>query len=248
MKALRAPESSLWLKTLPSEQLLTLTDAKWQWAARLRLGMYVSPTESECPACKRVDAHSHDGWHSLACVRLSGRAMTDRHNAVLQTFARFCSLLQAPVRCEPAGLDHESNKRPDIQVALPTRTLLGDVTITHPATRTWSKLTTKHGVDAVGDMADARKAAKYAEMAAAIDMEFQAIVLYTYGGFHKSAISFIGKLTESLDPATCLISRAAFRQQLKQHIAIAVQRGTADIMIQDYQRQQLRLFPQLYRH
>src|SRR5271170_7399819 len=91
--------------------------------------------------------------------------------------------------------------------------------------RTWSKLTTKHGVDAVGDKADARKAAKYAEMAAAIDMEFQAIVLYTYGGFHKSAISFIGKLTESLDPATCLISRAGFRQQLKQHIAIAVQRG-----------------------
>lgn len=212
-------------------------------AGSLRLGMSVPPTETECLGCKQLDAYTRDSWHSLACVRLSGRAMTDRHNAVLHTLARFCSLLQVPVRCEPAGLHQDSNRRPDIQVALATGTLLGDVTIAHPATKSWAKVTNRHGVGAVGDTADARKTAKYGQMAKSIDMDFQAVVLYTYGGFHKSAMGFIDKLTGALDQATCIISRATFKRQLKQHIAIAVQRGNADIMIQDFQRQQQLLFP-----
>ena len=69
-------------------------------------------------------------------------------------------------------------------------------------------------------------------------MDFGSIVLYTYGGFHRSALSFINKLADSVDTATCLLSRADFKRTLLlQHIAIAMQRGNADIMIQDSQRQ-----------
>lgn len=157
---------------------------------------------------------------------------------MLEVLYRFCSLMQAPVRTEPSHLDHSSDKRPDIQVALAEGTLLGDVTIIHPSAKTSRKLAAKKGVEAVGDLSDARKMGKYAQIAANIDMEFLPIVLYTYGGFHKSALRFIDRLTESLDTATCLMSRADFKQELKKHIAIAVQRGTADIMIQDHQRQQ----------
>jgi hypothetical protein len=43
-------------------------------------------------------------------------------------------------------------------------------------------------------------------------------------------------MAESLDPACCLLSRAEWKRMLMQHIAIAVQRGNADIMIQASQR------------
>jgi hypothetical protein len=76
----------------------------------------------------------------------------------------------------------------------------------------------------------------YAAMAQAIDMEFIPFVLYTYGGFHSSALKVIQKMAESLDPACCLLSHTEWKRMLMQHIAIAVQRGNADIMIQASQR------------
>ena len=58
----------------------------------------------------------------------------------------------------------------------------------------------------------------------------------TTGGFHSSALKVIRKMAESLDPACCLLSRAEWKRMLMEHIAIAVQRGNADIMIQASQR------------
>src|ERR1700761_4624369 len=68
-------------------------------------------------------------------------------------------------------------------------------------------------------------------------MEFLHIVLYTYGGFHRTATKFIKSLVDSLDPATSLVSRSEFKQALKEHIAIALQRGNAELMIRASQRQ-----------
>ena len=70
-------------------------------------------------------------------------------------------------------------------------------------------------------------------MAEKLDMEFLAFVCYTYGGLHHSALSFIQKLGSAADPATCLTSYAHWKRDLKEEVAIAVQRGNADIMIHD---------------
>ena len=67
-------------------------------------------------------------------------------------------------------------------------------------------------------------------------MEFGAIVLYTYGGFHASALTFIQHMARAVDPATCLTSPSQWRRELMEHMAIAVQRGNAEIMITAAQR------------
>jgi hypothetical protein len=236
LHALKAAESSLWLQTLPTEARLTLTDAKWQWAAWLRLGVPVPVIADLCDGCKKSDAYSDYSWHSIACVGLSGRAITIRHNEVLQVIAHFCRLMQVTTLLEPAELCHAADKRPDIQVNLPDVTLLADVTISHPSNKTWRKVTAKRSVEAVGDHREAEKDDSYTSLAAANDMVFKAIVLYTYGGFHRSALAFIKQLADALDPLSCLLSRTEWMRALKAHIAIAVQRGNADIMIQDAQR------------
>jgi hypothetical protein len=162
--------------------------------------------------------------------------MTDRHNKLLEIFCRFCKLILLPVRTEPGGLDHTSNKRPDLQISLADHTLLGDVTITHPSSKTNRDMASARGAAAVGDLSEARKNDKYDTLASLAEMEFLPVVLYTYGGFHRSATKFIKRLVDSLDPATSLVSRSEFKQALKESLAIALQRGNADVMIQATRR------------
>jgi hypothetical protein len=225
------------LITLPTEVALALTDLKWQWAARLRLGMDIPVISNACPGCKKADASLDSCWHSLSCMPLSGAPITDRHNRILAIIASFCQLILLPVRTEPGGMDHSSKKRPDLQISLPDRIVLGDVTITHPSSKSNRDVVHAKGVAAVGDLSANNKNRKYDKLAAAIEMEFLPIVLYTYGGVHRSTTKFIKRLVDSLDPATCLVSRFEFKQALKEHIAIAVQRGNAEVMIGASQRQ-----------
>lgn len=242
LQSLKETGAALWLQTLPTEKALTLSDDKWIWPARLRLGMPVPTTHTMCSKCRRSDAYARDSWHALSCTALSGAAMTDRHNDVLMKLAQFATLAQLNNRTEPASLDHDhSKKRPDIQITLPDKTLLGDVTVTHPTSHSWKHKACKQGIETIGDIRERMKNALYADMAAANDMDFIAIVLYTHGGLHRSALRFIQRLTNSLDPVTSLLSRSEFNFMLRQHIAIAVQRGNATIMMQDQYRQRDRV-------
>jgi hypothetical protein len=236
LQALTAAESSLWLRTLPTTKSLTMTDTKWQWSAHLRLGVPVPVYGGAATSCSHTTASNEDGWHALCCTERSGAAITERHNAVLRVIAHHSRLLHVHPRLEPAHLAAQDDRRPDIQVDLPDLTLLGDVTISHPVAKTWRKQTAARGVESVGDDRETEKNDSYTQMAAALDMDFSAIVLYTYGGFHRSALSFLGRLGGALDPATCLMSLTEWKRSVKEHIAIAVQRGTADIMIRESQR------------
>lgn len=96
----------------------------------------------------------------------------------------------------------------------------------------------ERAVEAVGDARCVEKDGKYAPMVEALradglSVEFSPFVLYTYGGFHKSALSFIDKLGAAHDPAVALVSLSAWKEELKDRIAIYVQRNTANILIDD---------------
>jgi hypothetical protein len=93
------------------------------------------------------------------------------------------------------------------------------------------------GVEAVGDAREAEKNDLYADMAQQCEMEFGALVLYTYGGFHSSALKFISQMAKAVDPATCLTSPSQWKRELMEQIAIAVQRGNANIMIRAARQQ-----------
>lgn len=78
--------------------------------------------------------------------------------------------------------DRDSRRR-----YLPDRTIVSDLTVSHPSTKTWRNKVVKSGVHVVGDARAAEKTSKYQAMAAQHDKEFHAIVLYTYGGLHHSS-------------------------------------------------------------
>ena len=152
-------------------------------------------------------------------------------------------MLKVPARVEPHQLCEDDALRPDIQLDLPDYTLLGDVTVNHPNALSWRKKAAKRGVAAVGDERAKQKDDKYAAMAKVVDAEFSAFVLYTYGGFHRSALSFIDKLAAGCDPAVALVPLADWKDDLKDRIAVCVQRHTADIVIDDARRARMASIP-----
>ena len=242
--ALKEPGSALWLSTLPTLPSLTLTDIKWLWAAQLRLGVPLAVTADTCDACKAADIYTTDSWHSLTCVSRSGARITHRHDSILHEVAKYCRLISVQTEINPAGESDKDGRRADIEVYLPDRTIVGDVTVSHPATKTWRKKVSRWGVNAVGDSREGKKNERYRAMADQHDKKFQAIVMYTYGGLHTSARKFIKAICDSLDPALCLLSHTEFRAELYAHIAIALQRGNAEIMIEDTQRKEMHRAPQ----
>jgi hypothetical protein len=224
--------SALWLETLPVENSLKLGDHQWQWAARLRLGMDVPVVDDACSGCKSTTAYRDNSWHALSCVALSGTDMTLRHNSVVNLLAQFCSLMGCPSRVEPSGCSDDSNERPDIQMDLMDDTVLVDVTVTHGTAKSHRRaVAAQRSADCVGDASETRKNRKYADDARQQHKKFLAFVLYTYGGFHRTALTVINAMVNSLEPARCLLSPAAWRHQLMQSIAIAIQRGNAGIMV-----------------
>ena len=135
--------------------------------------MPVPSVDAKCGGCNRTDAYTENSWHAVSCLPLSGRQITDRHNQVLAVITRFCRLMLYNVRTEPTDLCNDSERRPDIQIDLPNKTILGDVTITHSAARTWRKVVVTPSIQAVGDARQKEKDDQYGAMAAALDMQFR---------------------------------------------------------------------------
>ena len=88
----------------------------------------------------------------------------------------------------------------------------------------------------MGDARSAEKDDTYVPMAEALGVRFTPFVLYTYGGFHKSALSTIEQLAAAYDPAVALVPITAWKEDLKDRIAVCVQRHTANIVIEDDRR------------
>jgi hypothetical protein len=236
LQSLREKESSRWLRVLPTDSRLRLTDLQWQTAAQMRLGVPKAPHGAIGVSCTHGKAAADDGWHALVCQQRSGAAVTRRHNAVVHLLADAAELIKVPARIEPYQLCDDDQHRPDIQLDLPEYTLLGDVTISHPNAARWRAKVAARGVEAVGDARAAEKDATYAPMAVALEAVFAPFVLYTHGGFHKSALSFIDALGAGYDPAVALVSLSAWKDELKDRIAVCVQRHTANIVIDDARR------------
>ncbi|MGH9618503.1 MAG: reverse transcriptase domain-containing protein [Bryobacteraceae bacterium] len=242
--ALTVRGSSLWLQVLPMDPRLTLSDVQWRWSAWLRLGKALPPVASGCCQCEPKEPDPQGAWHALTCPA-STEARIARHNTVLMTIAYFSRLLLQHPRVEPTELCADDDRRPDIQLDLPALTLLGDVTIVHPTAKSYlpAAANPKRGVEAVGDKSADAKDKLYKAAALALTYVFLPLVLYTYGGFHKSALQFIRLLGDAHDAAACNFSLATWRSQLMSCIAIAVQRYTARIMVLQDQRARAAALP-----
>ena len=115
---------------VPQAPVVTLSDSDYRYAARHSLGLH--PQHDLPPKCVCGESLRDDPAHFHSCPRLMPRAITARHDALVQVvasmFKRAGGMVTIEVKCEG-----ETRIRPDIEIILPDRSLLVDVAVVHPA-------------------------------------------------------------------------------------------------------------------
>ena len=113
LRSTRGKGAGAWLTTLPVTPALTLSDAHFRVACRLRLGL---PPHDHLPRyCSCGYSLEGDPTHFLSCKKLKRSAITQRHNMVLQRLSGLLQKAGGSVRIEPNWYD---GKRPDALVLL----------------------------------------------------------------------------------------------------------------------------------
>ena len=221
MVSCSARNSGAWLMAIPSSPAVTLTDSDFQYAARHRLGL---PPQHNLPAnCVCGASLRDDSAHFHSCPRLMPRAVTARHDGIVQLLAAVFRRAGALVSIE-VKYEGENRVRPDLEIILPDRSILADVAVVHPAAPSRKRLTP---LSATRDIENA-KAAKYLSIAAERGARFLAFIPESYGAFGKQAMDLLKLLDNTLDHAPARPSELSTRAVIEA-ISVTLQRGNAFI-------------------
>ena len=232
-----APGASDWLTTDPSSPALSMSNIQYQISSKIRLGMPPLPLPSDCASCHTQDACALDPLHPLVCIGQKGTKITHRHDGA--TDAVHVSTIHAGGLSykEPRDLSgNGDHTRPDLQLVLNGRQLLVDVTIRHPACKTNIMHGSARQQLAAAHKGEAEKKAKYASMAKTQQAEFLPFAVETYGGLGKAARKLRKRIASSAEEGPQMLSEKEVMRELRGSVAIAVQKGNANIILAEYHR------------
>lgn len=215
----KSKNAGAWLTAVPTIPELYLTDVEFRYAARHRLGLVPAQDLQRC-ACgqKLADAP----WHFQCCAKLKPRAITHRHNMLVQLLASFFRQSGAMVQVEkkPVGADRS---RPDLDIVTHNQRLFVDVAVVHPATLARRS----HAALAAARDIEQRKAHKYRELVAAHNASFLAFVVESYGAFGAQAMKVLQVIGNGLARGHSA-SNLDWKQMVEM-LSISIQRGNATI-------------------
>ena len=125
LRSIKGKHAGAWLTTLPLSPMLTLSDAHFRVACRLRLGL--PPQDNLPPTCACGSNLKSDPLHFLSCKRIKRSAVTQRHNMILQRLSHHLRQAGGSVYIEPNWFE---GKRPDAQVNFSRGNIMIDASIT----------------------------------------------------------------------------------------------------------------------
>jgi len=242
LQATSAKASYAWLLAVPQQDCeddLTLDNTDLRIALALRLG--TSPAHPDlakhlgmCP-CERVCLADNPS-HALACKHNQG-FVTQRHDQVVATLARYARIAELPCKMEPSGteLQGQPHNKPDLRITLANKRTYVDARIVNclaPSNR--ARALTQL---AVADKAAKDKTTKWAPKANAVGATFVPFVAETPGGLHKQAVGLIKAIAAACSDYA-MYSRLEMLTTLTQAVAVAIQRGNARILKEAWRRDQ----------
>ena len=226
-----------WLLAVPSAFFNTeMTNSQFSVAVRLRLGERVLTVERKCNICgSAMDAY---GYHATTC---KGRgSLGARHNHVRDVIYRlmrtasmapkkevcFRSVTGAAER--PADLFYSPKDGRDVAI---------DVAVTHPMQAKFAAGAAKEPCFAANEYARVAKTRKYAVMLdgkqvlkSHHDVTLVPIVFETFGAANKETAELVETIARGW-AVSAQISLASARERTQQHIAVALQRYNAAMVI-----------------
>ena len=162
-------------------------------------------------------------WHFHCCPKLRPRAITHRHNQLVQLLASLFRHAGALVQVEVKS-SGEERLRPDLEIVLHDQRLLVDVSVVHPASdgkRSYTAL-------ASARIVERRKAEKYKDFAAPRDARVLAFLLESYGAFGNDGMEVLKILRTCLSQISLSVPSMSSRT-MTEMVAICLQKGNAAV-------------------
>ena len=179
LTSVRSKFANAWMSTLPSDDLLTLSDPQARMGYRLYLGL---PPSNSMPARCVCDALlAHDPDHYMLCSRVTGGGRIIRHDLIVKLLASFINMRGAIANIEPPS----AHERPDIEVISHIDTELIDVSIIHPSASSFVRLAQRfRGAARHRERAKERK---FGPLATQLQASLTPFVIDSYGNLDKKS-------------------------------------------------------------
>ena len=229
--AISAPRALVWKTVLPTEPALALSDSHYRLAARLSLGLpppRAAAMPDDCPLCNKANAFKNDAWHLLSCKQ-ARKAVTQRHNEVVDAIYRIALAVGAIADKEPRGLHRDDNRRPDLQLFFPGQHVITDVVVSHPLAPSYVANTYAMRSLGVAKYRERRKHAKYDELAAHHGAQLLPFAVETLGGLAPDAQRLLTVIAQSGEAHLSIWAKDTISRHLQDTVAIAIQRSTATL-------------------
>ena len=215
------------LDAIPESRELTFSNAEFQTAVSLRLGLDV-PMLRQIQLCNCGVVCDARGYHVMTCPKDGGAIR--RHDMVQDIWFRM--LRSVNFRCElEKSNEFSDKKRPDIGVYNfdQGKKILLDVSITHPlGVNVQSQAANVSGFAAT--QKDQKKVDKYRAVAGSLGYLFDPLVMEVYGRWSPIARDFFRKA--AVRPSIDFVNdRAAFVNYWRKRLSVGLQRGNATIIL-----------------
>jgi len=180
-----------WLTAYPAHPTHQLTDAYYGMAVRARLDL--PPADDLPPSCKCGESPSSPAGHVHWCRKVRQRPTIMRHNVIisaLNNVARAAGLTTHVEVTQPSdpGAREAERLRPDIRLDGALRSILTDVTISHPLAPSALQPNTEDDSIANIERSARNKSHKYAELADSFGIDLLPFATDVYGALGKQAL------------------------------------------------------------
>jgi hypothetical protein len=238
--AVSAPRAWAWKNVTPTTPETDLSDEHYRIADRLSLRLppinAMQALPDDCPLCNRKNVIRLDAYHFLSCKMTKRSEVTGRHDEVVNVLYRTALMMGIQAVREPTGLDSSDGRCPDLQLVLPGRHIISDVSVTHPLGPSNVKNRQSWTTTGAARAAQRGKHDKYKNTAAQRKAELLPFCLETYGGMAPDAIKLLSAMGSMGNDQLGVWPRHVIIRYLVSAVATSVQRGNAVTWLSAYSR------------
>jgi hypothetical protein len=219
-----APDSSQFLKIIPTDKRLCIPNDAFEFAFRARLALplvHIEQIPERCSCGELLPEHPFTSYHFLFCKELKGGPRYAMHQNIVAELKKYCqdsgihssthttALLAEPDNRKPHG------KRADLMIYLPRGypTIAVDASLTCPVAESIYKRYNRPRAAAV--IREQYKKGKYQETCKKQRLSFAAFVFELFGGIGDDAVELINTI---LKASRVKCSKKVFRRML--HITL----------------------------
>ena len=230
LHAVQTKGATLVLTTVPTKQSLQLDNPEFRYKMRLHLGLppVARMPALHCPCNHPNGSYDQDPWHALSCHDELSTSVTDAHDDLKFTVAKWARTVGAKVTVEPRGLAQD-RKHPDIKIRIAGRTILVDTTRRHPLAPSHVRAAAREpGV--ILKQAEVQKHGTYDKMAQDNGADFVAFAVETTGAWGREALKLIKDIIAAGQKMKQVWQPHEHVYGIYRSVAVAIARGNASII------------------